>query len=97
MTSANCSAVATVCNALLNNDMDIALAGGVDVSLDPFEIVGFAKTRALAVDDIRPYDERAAGMLIGEGCGLVVLMREEDARAAGYPISCTYSWLGIFL
>jgi len=42
--------------------------------------------RALAVDDIRPYDECAAGMLTGEGCGFVVLMREEDAQAAGYLI-----------
>ncbi len=24
--------------------------------------------------------------MTGEGCGLIVLMREEDARAAGYPI-----------
>ncbi|MBI3798495.1 MAG: SDR family NAD(P)-dependent oxidoreductase, partial [Deltaproteobacteria bacterium] len=84
--SSSLLAVETACNALLDGDMDIALAGGVDVSLDPFEIVGFAKTRALAVNDIRPYDERAAGMLTGEGCGLVILMKEEDARAAGYPI-----------
>lgn len=84
--SSSLLAVAMACNALRDGDMDIALAGGVDVSLDPFEIVGFAKTRALAVDDIRPYDERAAGMMTGEGCGLLVLMREEDARAAGYRI-----------
>jgi enediyne polyketide synthase len=78
--------VAMACNALASGEMEIALAGGVDISLDPFEIVGFAKTRALALDDIRPYDQRAAGMLTGEGCGLVVLAREADARAAGYPI-----------
>jgi len=44
--SSSLLAVATACNALLNGDMDLALAGGVDVSLDLFEIVGFAKTRA---------------------------------------------------
>ena len=84
--SSSLLSVATACNALANGEMDFALAGGVDVSLDPFEMVGFAKTRALAADDIRPYDEHAAGMLTGEGCGIVVLAREEDARAAGYPI-----------
>ena len=44
--SSSLLSVAHACNALLNGDMDIALAGGVDVSLDPFEIVGFAKTKA---------------------------------------------------
>jgi enediyne polyketide synthase len=78
--------VAMACNALASGEMDLALAGGVDISLDPFEIVGFAKTRALAADDIRPYDQRAAGMLTGEGCGMVVLAREAEARAAGYSI-----------
>jgi enediyne polyketide synthase len=84
--SSSLLSVATACNALASGEMDFALAGGVDVSLDPFEMIGFAKTRALATDDIRPYDEHAAGMLTGEGCGIVVLAREEDARAAGHPI-----------
>ena len=83
--SSSLLSVATACNALVNGEMDFALAGGVDISLDPFEVIGFAKTRALAADDIRPYDEHAAGMLTGEGCGIVVLAREADARAAGYP------------
>ena len=42
---------ALACDALNQGQMDVALAGGVDISLDPFEIVGFAKTRALATDD----------------------------------------------
>jgi len=78
--------VGMACNALVSGEMDVALAGGVDVSLDPFEIVGFAKTQALAKEDIRPYDERAGGMLTGEGCGIVVLMRESDACVRGLPI-----------
>jgi enediyne polyketide synthase len=84
--SSSLLSVAHACNALLNGEMDIALAGGVDVSLDPFEIVGFAKTKALAADDIRPYDDQAAGMLAGEGCGIFVLAKEEYARTAGYRI-----------
>lgn len=84
--SSSLLAVLTACNHLLGAEIDLALVGGVDISLDPFEIVGFAKTQALASDDIRPYDARAAGFLPGEGCGMVVLAREEDARAAGYRI-----------
>lgn len=84
--SSSLLSVVTACNALAGGELDFALAGGVDVSLDPFEIVGFAKTKALATDDIRPYDERGQGMLTGEGCGIAVLAREADARAAGLPV-----------
>jgi enediyne polyketide synthase len=86
--SSSLLALAQACNALVNGDLDAVVAGGVDVSLDPFEVVGFAKARALASagDDIRPYDRLAAGMLPGEGCGIIVLMREEDAKMKGHRV-----------
>src|SRR5437879_7710023 len=79
-------AVANACSALAAGDLDVALAGGVDLSLDPFELVGFAKTGALASDEMRVFDARSAGFWPGEGCGLVVLMRHEDALATGHRI-----------
>jgi enediyne polyketide synthase len=72
-------AVINACSSLAAGDLDVAVAGGVDLSTDPFELVGFAKTGALAADMMRVYDARAAGFWPGEGCGLVVLMRHEDA------------------
>ncbi len=48
-------------------------------SLDPFELVGFARTGALRRDEMRVYDARSAGFWPGEGCGFVVLMRDADA------------------
>ncbi len=74
-------AIATACSTLAAGDIDLALAGGVDLSLDPFELVGFAKTAALAAETMRVYDVRSNGFLPGEGCGFVVLMRYEDALA----------------
>jgi len=72
-------AVANACAALTAGDLDVALAGGVDLSLDPFELVGFAKAGALAADEMRVYDARSNGFWPGEGCGFVLLMRLEDA------------------
>lgn len=72
-------AVINACSSLVVGDLDVAIAGGVDLSTDPFELVGFAKTGALAADLMRVYDARSAGFWPGEGCGLVVLMRYEDA------------------
>jgi enediyne polyketide synthase len=79
-------AVANACSALAAGDLDVAIAGGVDLSLDPFELVGFARAGALATTDMRPYDHRAMGFWPGEGCGVVVLMREPDALAQGRRI-----------
>lgn len=72
-------AVTTACSSLAAGDLDLALAGGVDLSLDPFELVGFAKAGALAPEEMRVYDRRSSGFWPGEGCGFVVLMRQEDA------------------
>ena len=41
-------AIANACSALQAGDVDVALAGGVDLSLDPFELAGFSKLGALA-------------------------------------------------
>jgi enediyne polyketide synthase len=71
--------VANACAALEAGDLEVALAGGVDLSLDPFELVGFAKVGALAREKMRVFDERSAGFWPGEGCGMAVLMRMDDA------------------
>ena len=88
-------AVANACSSLAAGDLDLALAGGVDLSLDPFELVGFAKTGALAKDEMRVFDQRSAGFWPGEGCGFVVLMRHEDAVAQARRIYTVIRGWGI--
>jgi enediyne polyketide synthase len=91
--SSSLIAVATAATALANNDLDLALAGGVDVSLDPFEIVGFAKMGALTRQEMTVYDQKASGFIPGEGCGFVVLKRLEDARRDGnYVYAVLRGW-----
>ena len=86
-------AVSTACSALAAGDCDVALAGGVDLSLDPFELIGFAKAGALAPERMRVYDVRSAGFWPGEGCGFAVLMRQEDAAAMGRrPYAVIRGW-----
>ena len=81
------------CSALLSGDADLVIAGGVDLSLDPFELVGFARTGALATDAMRVYDAAPTGFWPGEGCGMVALMRSEDAAAAGrVPLATIQGW-----
>ncbi|MGA2902325.1 MAG: beta-ketoacyl synthase N-terminal-like domain-containing protein [Candidatus Korobacteraceae bacterium] len=76
-------AVINGCSALESRDLNVAICGGVDLSLDPFELVGFARNGALAADEMRVFDSNPTGFLPGEGCGFVVMMRLQDALAAG--------------
>jgi enediyne polyketide synthase len=93
--SSSLLSVATACKALIDGEVDVAVSGGVDLSIDPFEIVGFAKTGALAKREMRVYDRDSNGFWPGEGCGMVVLMRDDDARAGGHRIYSTIAGWGI--
>ncbi|HYG83180.1 MAG TPA: type I polyketide synthase [Pyrinomonadaceae bacterium] len=88
-------AVANACSALVTRDLDAALAGGVDLSVDPFELVGFAKAGALASEMMRVYDARSDGFWPGEGCGFVLLMRREDALEKNLRIYAVIEGWGI--
>ena len=81
--SSSLLSVATACDALAGGRLDAAVAGGVDLSIDPFEVIGFAKTGALATGEMRVYDKHSNGFWPGEGCGMLVLMRDEDALQRG--------------
>ncbi len=91
--SSSLIAIATAANALVSGDLDMALAGGVDISLDTFELIGFAKVGALTAQDMTVYDRTASGFIPGEGCGCVVMKRLEDARRDGdYVYAVLNGW-----
>jgi enediyne polyketide synthase len=93
--SSSLLSVTTAGRMLAEGDVDVAIAGGVDLSIDPFEIIGFAKTGALARREFRLYDRDSNGFWPGEGCGMIVLMREDDARASGRRVYATVAGWGI--
>ncbi len=72
-------AVAAACEALSAGHFDLVLAGGVATG------VGGWRPAAAPSAAVRLYDTRPTGMPPGEGCGVVALMRADDARAAGVP------------
>ncbi len=71
---------------------DIVIAGGVDACVNALTISGFAQIRALSTsdrspDDVsRPFDRDRDGFVIAEGAGILVLEREEFARARNAEI-----------
>ena len=92
--SSSLLSVLTACNALRAGSADAAVAGGVDLSIDPFEVIGFAKTGALATGEMRVYDKHSNGFWPGEGCGMLVLMRQRDAEARGLRVYATIAGWG---
>ncbi|MBM6405602.1 SDR family NAD(P)-dependent oxidoreductase [Phycicoccus sp. CSK15P-2] len=92
--SSSILAVTNAADALTNRHLDAAVVGGVDLSIDPFEVVGFAKTGALSTSEMRVYDRRSNGFWPGEGCGVLVLMREEEALASEHRIYATLTGWG---
>jgi len=61
---------------------DVAVAGGADI-LCRFVQRGFNVLRSLTRDEVRPFDRRRSGILLGEGAALLVLERPAAAAARG--------------
>ncbi|MEP7308965.1 MAG: beta-ketoacyl synthase N-terminal-like domain-containing protein [Acidobacteriota bacterium] len=75
-------AVHLACQSLLNFECDLALAGAVSLNVSPFLGYTYEAGGLLSRDGhTRAFDSGAAGTVFGEGVGLVVLKRLEDALA----------------
>lgn len=93
--SSSLLAVAKACDAIANGDLCIAIAGGVDISLDPFELVGFSRAGALAKKQMLVYDKDSAGFWPGEGCGFVVFADYDFAQKNNLNILAAVCGWGI--
>ncbi len=85
-TACSSSLVAThlAVGALRRGECDAALAGGVNLILSPEVSISFSRAGFLAPDGrCKTFDRLADGYGRGEGCGILVLKRFDDALAAG--------------
>ncbi|MFO7765523.1 MAG: SDR family NAD(P)-dependent oxidoreductase [Pelovirga sp.] len=74
---------------------DMVIAGGVDTFNDIFMYTCFSKTPALSPSGhARPYSDDADGTTLGEGLGVVVLKRLEDAQRDGDRIYAVIKGVG---
>ncbi len=78
-------AIADAASLLETEAADAVVAVAVDLSLDPFELVGFSRIGALTQDVMRVFDARSSGFWPGEGAAAAVLVRGGDAAERGLP------------
>jgi len=65
---------------------EYCLAGATDASITPLMLGGYKSMKALAAQEIRPFDKRRDGFLVGEGAGVVFLETLESAKLRGARI-----------
>lgn len=75
--------------AIRRGEVDVALAGGVDVLVHPLMVTGFSRLGALSTRNedpaaaSRPFDLDRDGFVLGEGAGMLLLCRESLAPQLG--------------
>ena len=83
-------AIGYACAAIRNGEADVMLSGGADAPVTPAMMFGFSRMRAVSIRHndnpagaSRPFDADRDGFVLGEGAWMLVLEREDRARARG--------------
>ena len=76
-----------------SGEADVVLSGGADACVTPGMIFGFSRMRVMSTEyndqpaiASRPFDKGRDGFVLGEGAWMMVLEREDRARARGARI-----------
>ncbi len=94
-------AVAYGASLIRSGEAEVILSGGADACVTPGMIFGFTRMRALSTryNDTpaiasRPFDAGRDGFVLGEGAWMLVLEREDRARARGARVYATVDGYG---
>jgi 3-oxoacyl-[acyl-carrier-protein] synthase II len=94
-------AISYAASLIRSGEADAILTGGADACVTPGMIFGFSKMRVVATrynDNpaaaSRPFDRERDGFVLGEGAYMLVLEREDRARARGARIYATIDGYG---
>ncbi|HEU5226695.1 MAG TPA: beta-ketoacyl-[acyl-carrier-protein] synthase family protein [Ktedonobacteraceae bacterium] len=83
-------ALGMAAGAIRRGAADVIITGGCEAFLHPFILLVLAhQARCVLQDDpnaYRPFDRRAAGLILAEGAGMCILEEYEHARRRGAPI-----------
>lgn len=85
--SSSLTAIHLAARSLQNGEADLVIAGGVEVLLDETPYLSLTASRVLSPDgQCKTFDASANGIGVGEGCGVIIMKRLEQAIADGDKI-----------
>ena len=88
--SSSLAAVHLACQSIRSNESDMAMAGGVNLIMQPHISIAYSNSRMLSPQGrCRFGDQSANGYVRSEGCGIVVLKKLSSAIADGDRIYAT--------
>lgn len=88
-------AVKFAVDELQSHNCDMMLVGGANLDSTIFSYISFCKTPAISKKGVlRPFDESGDGMLLGDGVGMMVIKRLEDAERDGDQIYAVINGVG---
>lgn len=88
-------------NMITNNQADVMLVGGAEMSTSPVGLGGFCAARALSTRNedpqraSRPWDKDRDGFVLSDGAGIMVLEELEHARKRGATIYAEVAGFGM--
>jgi 3-oxoacyl-[acyl-carrier-protein] synthase II len=82
--AASANAIGYAAELIRNGQADAVLTGGADAFSDIL-VAGFNSLESLSPEPAAPYSRDRKGLSLGEGSGMLVLMREDVAREQGAP------------
>lgn len=81
---------------LLTGKCDVSVVGGVQISTEAPIHMLFTQLGAISrLPHLRPFDRQADGTMLGEGVGMIVLKRKEDAIREGHRIYALVKGVGV--
>ncbi len=89
-------AIKLAVDELLSGRADLMLAGGLSRPDSLYTQMGFSQLRALSASGrCAPFDQTGNGLVVGEGCGLLLLKRTRDAQRDGDRILAVIRGIGL--
>lgn len=85
------NAIGEAFHKIRHGEIDIAITGGTEASINEIGIAGFMSMKALSTSQdplnaSRPFDKNRDGFVMGEGAGILILESLENAQKRGATI-----------
>jgi 3-oxoacyl-[acyl-carrier-protein] synthase II len=94
-------AISYAASLIRSGEAEVMLSGGADACVTPGMMFGFSRMRAVSThynerpdEASRPFDRGRDGFVLGEGAWMLVLEREDRARARGAKVYATVDGYG---